>query len=311
MLIVVGLGGNALLRRDDRTDWTTQRNRADNAAEAIRPLAAGAHLVVTHGNGPQVGLLALEQYTARHDSADPLDALDALTEGGLGYLLDQALTNAMPERRVATLLTQVVVDPDDPAFAEPTKPIGPTYTDAQRHTFESMRGWRFCKVPGGWRRVVASPEPQTIIEIDAIRLLIEGDHIVVCAGGGGIPVHRDAGGWLRGTEAVIDKDLTTARLAIALDAQALVLLTDVDSVQTGFGTAGARRLRRISVPAARSLDLPAGSMGTKVEAACRFASATGRQAGIGALDHAAQVLTGAAGTHVTADDVATRWWDPD
>ena len=196
MLIVVGLGGNALLRRNDRTDWATQRCRADRAGESVAPLASHGALVVTHGNGPQVGMLALEQRAARRDGGDPLDALDALTEGSIGYLLSQSLANALPGREVATLLTQVVVDPADPAFAAPTKPIGSTYTETQMGELVSGHGWAFHQTPAGWRRVVPSPEPQSIVEVAAIRLLLAGGQIVVCGGGGGIPVRREPGGRL-------------------------------------------------------------------------------------------------------------------
>ncbi len=310
MLIVVGLGGNALLRRNDQTDWATQRCRADRAGESVAPLASHGALVVTHGNGPQVGLLALEQRAARHDGGDPLDALDALTEGSIGYLLCQSLANALPGREVATLLTQVVVDPSDPAFFAPTKPIGIAYSEAQMGALGREHGWAFHQTPAGWRRVVPSPEPQSIVEVAAIRLLLAGGQVVVCGGGGGIPVLREPTGRLRGTEAVIDKDLTTARLAVELGADTLVLLTDVDSVMTDFGTPHSRRIHKIAAAEARRLALPSGSMGTKVEAACRFVEATGHVAGIGALDQAADVLLGAAGTIVSAGAVNTRYWDP-
>jgi carbamate kinase len=308
--IVVGLGGNALLRRDDRTDWATQRRRAERAAARIAPLARHGGLVVTHGNGPQVGLLALEQLAARHDGADPLDALDALTEGSLGYLIGLALTNSLGGRPAVTVLTQVEVDPDDPAFRRPSKPIGPAYAAGEAARLGTEHGWTFSPAPGGLRRTVGSPEPKTILACDALATLVSAGHVVVCGGGGGIPVVRDpVSGHLAGVEAVIDKDLTTARLAIDLGADALVLLTDVDAVVDGFGTTGARRLHKLAVSEARRLDLPPGSMGPKVEAACRFAEATGRVAGIGALDAATDVVLGRAGTLVAAGPVQTRYWD--
>jgi carbamate kinase len=298
--IVVALGGNALLRRGEPTDATTQRRNVARATQSLAALAARGPLVVTHGNGPQVGLLALQ--AAAYDGADPypLDVLGAESEGMIGYLLEQELRNALPGRDVATLLTQVVVDPDDQAFTHPSKPIGPTYS-AQQTDEVRARGWTVGRDGASWRRVVASPEPQQIVELSTIRLLLAAGTIVICVGGGGIPVTRVDGHVLQGVEAVIDKDLAAALLAVELDAGALLLLTDVTAVQDGWDTDAPRPIRRATPDELRARTFAGGSMGPKVEAAARFAEQTGRAAAIGALDEAALLLDGIHGTTVTLD----------
>jgi carbamate kinase len=293
-LAVVGLGGNALAPRGLDATVAVERANVRTAAVALAPVARAGGLVVTHGNGPQVGLLALEQARARRGLPDPLDVLDACTEGALGYLVELALANAVPERRVATVLTQVVLRADDPAFGRPTKPVGPTYRTDEPHP-----GWTLAPVEGGWRRVVPSPDPQRVVELGAVAALVAAGFVVVCAGGGGIPVVETVDG-LVGTEAVIDKDLTTALVAEGLRADALALLTDVEGVMDGFGSPAARLMLRLTVAQARAMmaDLPAGSMGPKLGAAARFVAATGRRAGIGTLAAAAGVLAGDAGTQI-------------
>jgi carbamate kinase len=298
MRIVAALGGNALLRRGEPMDALTQRRNVDVAAVALAELAQDHQVIVTHGNGPQVGLLALQADAYPEGGAYPLDVLGAESEGMIGYLLQQGLRNALPEREIATLLTQVVVDPGDPAFAAPTKFIGPVYEEQRARALAREHGWTMRPDGRSWRRVVPSPEPRAIVELPTIRLLVEAGVVVVCTGGGGVPVDRDAAGRLRGVEAVVDKDLAAALLAIELDADALMLLTDVAAVAADWDTPAEHRIARSTPEHLRRLALPAGSMGPKVEAAARFAEATGRHAVIGALDAAGLLLSGAAGTTV-------------
>jgi carbamate kinase len=302
--IVVALGGNALLRRSESMTADVQRRNVKVAARAIAPLTADHRVVVAHGNGPQVGLLALqaESYTAVKPY--PLDVLGAETQGMIGYMLEQELRNVLPpDATLATLLTMIEVDPDDPAFSNPTKFVGPVCSreEAERRTAE-MR-WEFRQDGASWRRVVPSPMPRRIVEIEAIRRLLEGEWVVICAGGGGIPTMRaDARtGELGGVEAVIDKDLASELLAEAIDADLFVMATDVDGVYTGWGTPEQRRIGWITPDELGVHEFPAGSMKPKVEAAMRFASATGRRAAIGSLDQIGEIVSGIAGTNVTAD----------
>jgi carbamate kinase len=298
--VVVALGGNALVQRGQPMDAATQRANAKVAAEAIARVAREHQVVVTHGNGPQVGLLAIQSADDPEVAPYPLDVLDAETEGMIGYILEQELGHHLPPGRLATVLTQIVVAADDPAFGHPTKPVGRIYTAGERDALgREHPDWRFVEDAGGWRRVVPSPEPVEIVEIEAIRLLCDSGTTVICSGGGGIPVVRGDDGALRGVEAVIDKDLSAERLASAVGADALVLLTDVEGVHRGWGGPGAELVRTATVAELRALDLPAGSMGPKVEAVCRFVEGRpGRVAGIGALGDAAEVLAGTAGTAV-------------
>ena len=279
MRVVAALGGNALLRRGEPADAEVQRRHVADAARSLAELARDHELIVTHGNGPQVGLLALQSAAYPHAAPYPFDVLGAESEGMIGYLLEQALRNELPDRQVAALLTQVVVDADDPAFDSPTKPIGPVHAD-------------------GSRRVVASPEPKAIVEIETIRTLVDLGVLVICAGGGGIPVVRNGTGRLHGVEAVIDKDLSSALLALELDADALLLLTDVDGIQLDYGTPVARPLRDATPASLAELDLPAGSMGPKARAAARFVELGGRMAAIASLEKARAALNGGAGTTV-------------
>ncbi len=296
MLVVMALGGNALLRRGEPMDAAVQRANVKIAAEAIAEVSRDHRVVVTHGNGPQVGLLALQNEAYTEVTGYPLDVLGAETEGMVGYLIEQEVGRHLPRSRVATLLTQVVVDPDDPAFVHPTKFVGPVYDARDARFLAHERGWAVAPDGDAWRRVVASPQPKQIVELDTIRLLVEHDVTVICAGGGGIPVVPDGVHGLRGVEAVIDKDLAASLLATELGADALLLLTDVDAVYTGWGTSTQRPVRETTPADLRQLDLPAGSMGPKVEAVCRFVEAGGRLGAIGLLDQAAQMLQGQAGT---------------
>jgi carbamate kinase len=295
--IVVAVGGNALARRGQRLDWATQQANATLAAAALAPVAEQARLVVVHGNGPQVGLLALgADAVAELGGAMPLDALDAESEGMIGYLLAQEIANAVPEREAVVLLTRVVVDGADPGFTHPTKFVGAVLDEGAARRMASERGWAVGADGERWRRVVASPEPRQIVELAAIRTLLGAGHIVVCGGGGGIPVVDGAAGRRVGVEAVIDKDLTASLLAVELGAERLVLLTDVDGVHDQHGLPDERTIRRVTVGELRERAFPAGSMGPKVEAVCRFVERTGREAGIGSLDDAAAVAVGDAGT---------------
>ncbi len=287
--LVVALGGNALSRRGEPFDVAMMRARVAIAAAELGAIATGRELVVTHGNGPQVGWLAASAPSV------PLDVIGAESEGLIGYLLEEALAGELHGKEVAALLTQVEVDPNDPAFERPTKPIGPVCS-------APVPGWTMAREPGhdGLRRVVASPEPRRIREIGAVRALLAAGVVVVCAGGGGIPVVV-ANGVVRGAPAaVVDKDLTAALLAASIEADALVLLTDVAAVYEDWPS----RSRPIAIGSPQDLRrraLPAGSMGPKVEAACRFVEATGRRACIGALGDLAAILAGDAGTAVVRE----------
>lgn len=298
MRVVIALGGNALLRRDEPLDASVQRSNARTAAASIAGVASDHEVVLVHGNGPQVGLLALQNEAYRAVRPYPLDVLDAETEGMVGYLVEQELGRHLPENRLATLLTQVVVDAADPAFENPSKFVGPVYSEADALRLARERCWTVAPDGERWRRVVPSPAPIAIVEIETIRLLVEHGITVTCAGGGGIPVVRDSLGGLRGVEAVIDKDLAAALLAREIDAGMLLLLTDVDGIHEHWGTPHSRVLREATPARLRALHLPAGSMGPKAEACARFVEATGRTAAIGALDDAAAVLAGRSGTLV-------------
>lgn len=269
---MVALGGNAILERGQAPGVEAQRANVARAARAVASLTREHEVVVTHGNGPQVGQLALEA-SAPAALSRSLDVLDAETEGMLGYWIEQALRNELPDREIATLLTQVEVSRDDPAFARPTKPVG--------------------------SRVVASPRPTRIVELAAIRHLVERGVLVVCAGGGGIPVARTGTGRLEGVEAVVDKDRTAALLACELGASLLLLLTDVDAIYRDWPERS-DPIGSISPAALRALSLDAGSMGPKAEAACAFVEGSGGVAVIGALDAAPGLVAGVVGTRVTA-----------
>ena len=296
MLVVIALGGNALLRRGEPLDVETQRRNVGVAAAAVAAIAADHAVVVTHGNGPQVGLLALQALAYRNVPAYPLDVLGAESEGMIGYMIEQELRNALPGREVATLLTMAEVSASDSAFGTPTKPIGPLYAAEEAARIGPARGWRFQPDRGGVRRVVPSPDPVRILEIDSIRALVRHGVVTICAGGGGIPVVDRGDGGIAGVEVVIDKDLSAALLAKELSADRLLMLTDVSAVYAGWGGADARPLHVASPETLRAMDFESGTMAPKVEAACRFVGSTGGEAGIGALADAAAILAGGAGT---------------
>jgi carbamate kinase len=308
MRVVAALGGNALLRRGQPMTAENQRANVAVAARALLPIALEHDLILTHGNGPQVGLLSLQNAAYRPDEEYPLDILDAETEGMIGYLLEQELGNLLPPGRpMATLLTRIEVDPADPAFQHPTKPIGPVYDreEAERHAVE--KSWTIAPDGAKWRRVVPSPQPVRILEIDVIELLVREKVIVVCAGGGGIPVEATPDGGYVGIEAVIDKDFAGALLATSLHADAFLMLTDVDAAYADWGTPDAWPIHRASPDDLAARSFAAGSMGPKVKAACRFVNANSGFAAIGSLSDAARMLRGEGGTIVTRSATQLEW----
>jgi carbamate kinase len=300
MRVVIALGGNALLRRGEAPEIETQRRNVRIAVEAIAPIARQHEIVITHGNGPQIGLLALQAAAYGAVRPYPLDLLGAESEGMIGYLVNLALANVLADREIATLLTQVEVDPADPAFSAPTKPIGPVYSDAEAQRLGSEMSWPMVRDGDGWRRAVPSPAPRRIREINTIKLLLHAGVIVICAGGGGVPVAVNDAGEVRGVEAVIDKDLAAALLAEAVDADFLLLLTDVPAVWTRWPMAQGTPIGATTSAELRGLTFAAGSMRPKVEAACRFVERTGQRAAIGAIDQAEPILHGKAGTIIHA-----------
>ncbi|MGD9740456.1 MAG: carbamate kinase [Bauldia sp.] len=298
MRIVIALGGNALLRRGEPMSAAAQEANVRSAVAALAPIiAVGHHVAITHGNGPQVGLLALQNPGG--DGSFPLDVLGAETEGMIGYLVERELAARLPsEDLIATLLTQVRVAADDPAFARPSKPIGPSYDEETARRLAAQHGWSVGLDGKGWRRLVPSPRPQEILAAKVIEMLFDLNVTVICAGGGGIPIVEDDGGMLRGVEAVVDKDFASSLLARRLGADLLMLLTDVDAVYSGWGTEQAMPLASVC---SRDLDpgmFPPGSMRPKVEAAMEFAVLTGRPAAIGALADAEAILRGERGTRI-------------
>ncbi|MCB0955382.1 MAG: carbamate kinase [Ilumatobacteraceae bacterium] len=299
-LVVAAIGGNALLHRGQPPEIDIQRANVRDAAAVLATLAEGHRLVITHGNGPQVGLLARQSEALAGIAPVPFDVLAAESEGLIGYLLVEELSRHLGADRVSVVLTRVVVDGADPAFTHPTKPIGAVMDRTEAERLAAQHGWTIAADGEHWRRVVASPEPLEIVEHDAIDLLERAGQVVICAGGGGIPVRRGDDGVLAGVEAVIDKDLTSALVAERLTARDLLILTDVDAVHEAWGTAQARPIRHATPGQLRSQPWPSGSMGPKVEAACRFVERTGGVARIGALGDAAAVLRGDAGTVVSS-----------
>jgi carbamate kinase len=299
--ILVALGGNALLKRGEPMTAEVQRANVRTAARALAPVAERHQLVLSHGNGPQVGLLALQAAAYKDVEAYPLDVLGAQTEGMIGYLIEQELGNLLPaEVPFATILTMIEVDANDPAFADPTKFVGPVYDDADAEKLADAKGWVFKRDGDRLRRVVPSPAPKRIFEIRPIRWLLEKGVLVICAGGGGIPTTWVAGRerTLGGVEAVIDKDLASELLAREVDADLFVMATDVDGVYEGWGTTDQRRLERVTPEELRARPFAAGSMGPKVDAAVRYVEATGRRAAIGALEDIEEIVEGRAGTTV-------------
>jgi carbamate kinase len=292
---VVALGGNALLRRGEPLEAANQARAARDAARLLAGASLTHQLVITHGNGPQVGLLALMSDAYTETDPYPLDVLDAETEGQIGYVLELQLDNFIDHQDTVAVITRIVVDGDDPAFRSPSKFIGPVYTHAEASEAADRHGWTVARDGDHWRRVVPSPEPRRIVQLGAIEQLVDAGFLVVCAGGGGVPVVEDEDGRHRGVEAVIDKDLASSLLAIDLGADALVLATDVDAVYDDD-----LPIARATPDGLRTRQYPAGSMGPKVDAACRFVERTGGTAAIGSLDEIEEILDGRAGTQVSA-----------
>jgi carbamate kinase len=299
--VVVALGGNALLRRGEPPEAANQARAARSAAATLAKVAATHRLVVTHGNGPQVGLLAIMSDAYKETAPYPLDVLDSETEGQIGYVLELELDNAIVGQDAVTLLTRVVVDAQDRAFSDPTKFIGPIYSESEARSLAEQHGWTMKPDGQDWRRVVPSPEPRRIVQLAAIERLVDSGFLVICTGGGGIPVVEDARGVQQGVEAVIDKDLASALLASDLEVDALVLATDVEAVYDDYGTPQQRTITRATPAGLRTRDFAAGSMGPKVEAVCRFVERSGARAAIGSLDQIDELLAGQAGTQVLLD----------
>ena len=310
MRIVIALGGNALLHRGEPLTAENQRRNVKLAARALAPLTDDHEIIISHGNGPQVGLLALQGAAYKPDESYPLDILDAETEGMIGYLIEQELRSLLPsDKRCATLLTQIEVDANDPAFKHPTKPIGPLYSEAEANKLARERGWSIAPDANRYRRVVPSPQPKRIFELSVIELLVKQNVVVICAGGGGIPVlYRDDGS-LIGVEAVIDKDLASALLAKGLNADVLLMLTDVDAVYKHWNEPNAHAIRQITATEICRLSFAAGSMQPKVQAGIEFVEHSGGIAGIGNLHDVQAILRGDAGTVITPDGPEFQWPD--
>jgi carbamate kinase len=299
--VVVALGGNALLKRGEPMTADVQRSNVRIAAPPLAAVASNHELVLSHGNGPQVGLLALQSAAYEDVETYPLDVLGAQTEGMIGYILEQELGNLLPpEVPFATILTMVEVDPNDPAFGDPTKFVGPVYDKDEADRLQTEKGWAFKQDGDKWRRVVPSPEPKRIFEIRPIRWLLDKGAVVICAGGGGVPTMFSGSDMrtLVGVEAVIDKDLASELLAREVEADLYVMATDVDGVYADWGTPQQRRLERVTPAELRSQPFAGGSMGPKVEAAARFVERTGKRAAIGGLDEIGLIVQGDAGTQV-------------
>ncbi len=304
MRIVVALGGNALLKRGEPMTHDVQRANIRVAAHALAPVAQEHELVLAHGNGPQVGLLALQASAYKDVEAYPLDVLGAQTEGMIGYMIEQELGNLLPfETPFATILTMIEVDPNDPAFQDPTKFVGPVYEQADAERLRAEKGWVFKQDGAKWRRVVPSPLPKRIFEIRPVKWLLEKGTVVICAGGGGIPTMYDPEKerWLTGIEAVIDKDLASELLAREIDADLFVIATDVDAVYLDWGKPEQRKLSYVTPAELAGYSFPAGSMGPKVAAAVQFVERTGKRAAIGSLQEIDQIVAGIAGTNVVPD----------
>jgi carbamate kinase len=304
MRVVVALGGNALLKRGEPMTAEVQRANVRSAAPALAAVAREHGLVLSHGNGPQVGLLALQSAAYEQVEPYPLDVLGAQTQGMIGYMIEQELGNILPfEVPFATLLTMIEVDPADPAFADPTKFVGPVYEKDEADQLAAGKGWVFKQDGDKWRRVVPSPQPKRIFEIRPIRWLLDQNAVVICAGGGGVPTmyDPDAERFLVGVEAVIDKDLASELLAREVEADLYVMVTDVDGVYIDWGTPQQRKLDRVTPEELRSQDFASGSMGPKVEAAVRFVEHTGKRAAIGGLEGIEGIVDGSAGTQVVAE----------
>lgn len=300
MKIVIALGGNALLKRGEPMTAENQRENVKTACAQIARVYDGNQLIITHGNGPQVGLLALQNNAYKEVPMYPLDVLGAETAGMIGYMIQQELSNTVPgSASIATVLTQIQVDPKDPAFQKPSKPVGPVYSKEEADKIAAEKGWTMAPDNDKYRRVVASPKPVNIFGLEPLKTLIDNKYIVVCGGGGGIPTWVDDKGKQHGAEAVIDKDLATALLATLIDADLFVIATDVDGAYLDWGKPEQKRIALAAPDAALAFGFASGSMGPKIEAAANFATATGKDAVIGALADIEQIVAGKAGTRIS------------
>ena len=296
----MALGGNALLRRGQELNAENQRENIRIAAMQLAEVHKNHQLIIAHGNGPQVGLLALMDAAYTAVDPYPLDVLGAETVGMIGYMIEQELGNIIPlDDHIVTVLTQVLVDPADPAFKKPTKPVGPIYDQVQAEKLRKEKGWSMAADGEYFRRVVPSPLPKRIIELNAIRMLVENGVVVICAGGGGIPTAHDKDQKLYGIEAVIDKDLAAALLSKELDADMFVMLTDVARVYADFGTPQQRPILAAHPDALQEMKFADGSMGPKVHGACEFVRETGKKSAIGQLSDLVEIMKGEAGTLVS------------
>lgn len=302
MRLVIALGGNALLKRGEPMLCETQRANVRLACSQIAKAYEGNELIVTHGNGPQVGLIALQNNAYKAVPMYPLDVLGAESVGMIGYMIQQELVNFVPKTAtLATVLTQTQVDPEDPAFKHPTKPVGPVYTKEEADALSAKMGWTIAPDNDKYRRVVPSPDPKRIWGLKPLKTLVENGHILICCGGGGVPTYFDKDGNLVGAEAVIDKDLASSVLAADIEADLFVIATDVDGAYLDWGTPQQRRIAQSDPASLREFGFAKGSMGPKVEAACRFVERTGKTAVIGALHEIDKILKGEAGTRVVAE----------
>ena len=303
MRLVIALGGNALLKRGETMLCENQRENVSLACRQIAKAYAGNELVVTHGNGPQVGLLALQNNAYKKVPMYPLDVIGAESVGMIGYMIQQELVNYVPKTAtLATILTQTQVDPDDPAFQHPTKPVGPVYEKEEAEQLAKQHGWTIAPDNDKWRRVVPSPDPKRIWGLAPLKTLVENGHIVICCGGGGVPTYFDKNGRLVGAEAVIDKDLASSVLAASLDADLFVIATDVDGAYINWGKPDQKKIVQADPKSLREFGFAKGSMGPKVEAACRFVERTGKTAVIGALSEIEKILAGESGTRVVKEE---------
>lgn len=303
MRLLIALGGNALLKRGEPMTAQNQRANVRTACEQIAKAYEGNELIISHGNGPQVGLLALQNNAYKAVPMYPLDVIGAESLGMIGYMIQQELANFVPKSAtLCNVLTQTEVDPKDPAFQHPTKPVGPVYTKEEAEALAAKEGWSIAPDNDKFRRVVPSPEPKRIFGLKSLKTLVEAGHIVICCGGGGIPTYYDEEGRLRGAEAVIDKDLASSVLAADLDADLFIIATDVDGAYLDWGKPEQRRIAQADPKSLREYGFAKGSMGPKVEAACRFVEKSGKTAVIGALDKIDEILAGRSGTRVVAEE---------
>ncbi|MHA2715690.1 carbamate kinase [Vibrio owensii] len=298
-IIVVAVGGNALLQRGEVMSCENQQKSIAQTASSLAELSKNYRLVIVHGNGPQVGLLSLQNNAYKDCPPYPFDVLGAETQGMIGYLIQQGLNAAIEDRYTTTILTRIVVDENDPAVADPSKFIGPVYTEEQAKQLAEANHWVVKPDGSHWRRVVPSPKPQEILEIKAIKDLLEKEHLVICGGGGGAPVIEKDGAYV-GFEAVIDKDMTAALIAEQIGAEHLLILTDGTHVCLNWGTPQEQKLENVTLEQMKQYSFPAGSMGPKVDACCQFVEKTGQSGHIGDLSFALEIIEGKSGTHIQA-----------